>query len=327
MLLITDIKFDGAVRERLLIAYVRYSNQKSYMDSNIDDVCKLLRSTGFALNKPKPNHYPESYFNRVKINADILNQVIGRLRTDDLYNQMNNFPQPEHRSHALSNQASMLYVLLFFKADILQKEQAVMREIVDKFFPDNWILSLYMGNIIVNLGEAWQGYKAANDALANTLVASNIKHQCVNHLNKLNDLIRDVGQHLTEGFLTKEYLLTHLNKVFAVIRQANCTLKWSILHTNPLSQQAEGNKKLKAVRDQVLRDFQYNELKVIDLLLNLSQLEFNVREIYRRMVEEKQAQWESLKKEAQERTQELSEVFSGTKPLTRIAKNENLEKW
>jgi WASH complex subunit strumpellin len=52
-----------------------------------------------------------------------------------------------------------------------------------------------------------------------------------------------------------------------------------------------------------------------------------VREIYRRMIDQKQVQWESLQKEAKERTEELSEVFSGNKPLTRIAKNENLEKW
>ena len=106
MLLVADLRFEGAVRERLLIAYVRYSNQKSYMDSNIDDVCKLLRSTGFAPHKPKPPNYPEAYFGRVKVNADILNQVLGRLRTDDLYSQMNNFPQPEHRSHALSTQVA-----------------------------------------------------------------------------------------------------------------------------------------------------------------------------------------------------------------------------
>jgi len=155
MLLVVDIKFEGSVRERLLIGYVRYSAQKSYMESNIDDVCKLLRSTGYASNKPKPANYPESYFSRVKINPVILNQTIGRLRTDDLYNQMNLFPQPEHRSHALSNQAAMLYVLLYFRPEMLHNEQAVMREIVDKFFPDNWILSIYMGNIIVNLSEAF----------------------------------------------------------------------------------------------------------------------------------------------------------------------------
>lgn len=45
------------------------------------------------------------------------------------------------------------------------------------------------------------------------------------------------------------------------------------------------------------------------------------------MIDEKQKEWERLKNEAKERTQELSEVFSGTKPLTRIAKNDNLQKW
>ena len=221
----------------------------------------------------------------------------------------------------------MLYVLLYFQANILHNEQAIMREIVDKFFPDNWILSFYMGSLVINLGEAWDSYKAARSALGNTLTSGNIKNQSTKHLKKLDTSIKDVKQHLNEGFLSQEYLLTHLNKVFAIIRQANCTLKWSILHTSQLSFQSESNKKLKAVRDQVIRDFQYDQFKLIDLLLNLSQLEFNVREIYRKMVEDKQAQWESLKNEAKERTQELSEVFSGTKPLTRIAKNENLEKW
>ena len=301
MLLVVHMKFEGSVRERLLIGYVRYSAQKSYMESNIDDVCKLLRSTGFNPTKAKPANYPESYFSRVKINQSILNQTIGRLRTDDLYNQMNIFPQPEHRSHALSNQAAMLYVLLYFRAEILHNEQAVMREIVDKFFPDNWILSVYMGNIIVNLSESWENYKAARNALGNTLTASNIRQQSLNHLTKLNESIKEVKLHLNEGFLTQEYLLIHLNKVFALFRQSNCTLKWSILHTSQLSPLAEASKRLKAIRDQVIKDFQYDEYKLLDLLLNLSQLEFNVRE--------------------------LSEVFTGTKPLTRIAKNENLQKW
>ncbi len=137
-----------------------------------------------------------------------------------------------------------------------------MREIVDKFFPDNWILSIYMGSIIVNLAEAWESYKAARNALANTLTQTNIKQQSVYHLNKMLESTKDVQQHLTEGFLTQEYLLTHLNKVMAVLRQANCTLKWSILHTSQLSQLAESNKKLKAIRDQVYKDFQFDAKKV-----------------------------------------------------------------
>jgi WASH complex subunit strumpellin len=215
----------------------------------------------------------------------------------------------------------------------LHNEHAVMREIVDKFFPDNWVISVYMGQLIVNLADVWDGYKAARNALANSLIPANIKQQSTNHMNKLNESLVEVKQHLNEGFLTKEYLLTHLNKVMSLLRQSNFTLKWCILHTSgggtesSSSDVGNTNKRLKTIRDQVLKEMQYDQLKLIDLLLNLSQLELNVREIYGKMIDEKQAQWELLKQEAKERTLELSEVFSGTKPLTRIAKNENLEKW
>lgn len=39
------------------------------------------------------------------------------------------------------------------------------------------------------------------------------------------------------------------------------------------------------------------------------------------LLREKQNKWEEYKKEASERMAELGEVFSGTKPLTRVEKN------
>lgn len=48
----------------MLVSYHRYNAEKSAGDSNIDDVCLLLRSTGFkntADAKTVPN-YPEEYF-------------------------------------------------------------------------------------------------------------------------------------------------------------------------------------------------------------------------------------------------------------------------
>ena len=73
------------------------------------------------------------------VNPEYINMVIGRLRSDDVYNQISAYPQPEHRSTALATQASMLYVILYFEPDILLNQQAKMREIVDKHFPDNWV--------------------------------------------------------------------------------------------------------------------------------------------------------------------------------------------
>jgi len=68
--------------------------------------------------------------------------VIGRLRSDDVYNQISAYPLPEHRSTALATQAGMLYVILFFAPDMLHTQHAKMREIVDKHFPDNWVGNL-----------------------------------------------------------------------------------------------------------------------------------------------------------------------------------------
>ena len=68
----------------------------------------------------------------------------------------------------------MLYVCLFFAPEILRDESAAMREIVDKFFPDNWVIAYYMGTV-VNLCEAWEPYKAAKAALSNTLQTNNVK--------------------------------------------------------------------------------------------------------------------------------------------------------
>jgi WASH complex subunit strumpellin len=48
--------------------------------------------------------------------------IIGRLRSDDIYNQVAAYPLPEHRSAALSNQAAMLYVLLYFAPNMLYNE-------------------------------------------------------------------------------------------------------------------------------------------------------------------------------------------------------------
>ena len=43
--------------------------------------------------------------------------------------------------------------------------------------------------------------------------------------------------------------------------------------------------------------------------------------MFKKMLSQKQDKWENCKKESCERMTELGEVFSGTKPLTRVQKN------
>lgn len=329
MLLVVDQKIDGLVRERILVAYYRYSAQRSTSDSNIDDVCNLLRSTGYNPNGRHPNNYPEDYFRRAQIRPNFISLVIGRLRSDDIYNQSSAYPQPEHRSVALATQAVLLYVALYFSSDILHNESAAMREIVDKFFADNWVISIYMG-ITVNLVDAWEPYKAAKLALNNTIDPKNIKHHSNRHHSKITSLLPQLHQFLKEGALTDEVVLDNVTKLLNVVRESNVTLRWLMLHTcqqNINEYNSVVAKKCKQLRDFVITESKYDPLIVFQLLLNTAEFELKIKEMYRQLLNDKQEKWNFCKKESFERISELAEVFSGNKPLTRVEKNSNLEQW
>ena len=223
--------------------------------TTIQEIAKLCRSTEFIPGARRPANYPEDFFARFSIPTPIVQKIIDRLRSDDVYDQtrcdactVKNtgdacspsatacardedapgytkghthshtpfhthsrtlthvhrgpvrgqekggvdhlsgplagmrvcldrctytaycvvhrvFPDPEHRSSALSQQASMLYVALYFNPVVLHEHKSVMREIVDKHFIDNWVIPIYMG-IVADLSEEWLPYKAAKEALA-----------------------------------------------------------------------------------------------------------------------------------------------------------------
>lgn len=56
----------------------------------------------------------------------------------------------------------MLYVILYFAPELLHKKESAMREIVDKFFSDNWVVPFYMG-FHVDLQDAWAPYKVQSE--------------------------------------------------------------------------------------------------------------------------------------------------------------------
>lgn len=91
---------------------------------------------------------------------------------DLLHNLINRFLLK--RSTAFAVQASMLVIILYFSPMILHSDNATMREIVDKFFPDNWVISVYMG-YTVHLVDCWESFKSAKLALANTIDNARVK--------------------------------------------------------------------------------------------------------------------------------------------------------
>lgn len=252
--------------------------------------------------------------------------IIGRLRSDDVYNQITVYPMPEHRSTALATQAGMLMVCLFFSARTLHQEQARMREIVDKFFSDNWIVSIYIG-ITVNLVDTWEPYKAAKNALVNTIQTQNVTDVATKHATNLTKLIQQTRTLLKEGTITRPMLIKNIAKVVKLIRECNVTLRWIMLHTSLTTYECGQNKRCKQLEAQVINDSAYKSLELFELLLNVSQLELKVREIIKEVLSEKENHWIEYRREASERVCELSEVFSGTNTLMKIQKNDDLKKW
>lgn len=318
MLLVTELFVPGTTREKLLVSYYRYSLNKS---QHFDEVCQLFNSS------KKGNGYPDHVFSRIPINKNFVSMVLGKLRTDDIYHSILAYPLPQHRSTALANQASMLFVCLYFDTSVLHNNTANMREVVDKFFPDNWIISIYMG-ITVQLIDAWEPYRAAKMALSNTLETSNVKHYSVFHVDKIVMLTSQTEQLLKDGALTEENVLDHTSKILNLARECNATIRWLILHTSSNHESISGttaSKKSKQVKDIVCSNINMSD--VFQLLLNTSEFELKIKESLRVLLEEKQNKWNSCKQESSERLTYLVELFGGLKPLPKVHKNEQLEKW
>lgn len=72
-----------------------------------------------------------------------------------------------------------------------------MREIVDKHFPDNWIISYYLG-YTVDLSVQWEPYKAAKAALSNTIHINNVMKLKDIYMKKMDFSLKQLDQYLTE---------------------------------------------------------------------------------------------------------------------------------
>lgn len=315
MLLNLEEEIPGYVRERILVSYYRCNSEGNLI--NLDEVCKLCRNTGYipGANGKRPKNHPEAFFGRYSPEKEFLKLVIGKLLTDDIYPLSNCYPNPEHRSTRLSQQASILYVLLYFSPDILHKQKATMREIADRYFNDNWVIAIYMGRL-VDLTVAWSPYVAAKSALENVISLNSVKNLNERNLRLINKSLDELSMNLKEGVLVADYLLDHMTQILNVIRQCNVALRWRLLHGRCSSDQFR-----KLIEPTVIGE------TIVDLLLNMSQLEFSVKLLIQQLLNDKDKAWIEGKNAAASRMTELSEYFSGEKALTRIKRDENLMKW
>ena len=178
MLLLMDRIIPGSVRERIIVFY--YRNKGGENIHRINETKRLCTDSGFRVEQEtnleleRPEFYPEELFEPFPLDQEVVESIITAIKDDDIYKQMAAYPQAKLRSFALANQASMIWVLLFMRAEVLHKARSTMREIVDKHFYNCWVLPFYLGHVI-DLTFWWKPYKAAKLALQNILDIESIQ--------------------------------------------------------------------------------------------------------------------------------------------------------
>mmetsp|Transcript_12172 Transcript_12172/g.44420 ORF Transcript_12172/g.44420 Transcript_12172/m.44420 type:complete len:1190 (+) Transcript_12172:96-3665(+) len=341
LLILVDLKIPGIVRERMVVSYYRYKGQSEI--ANIDTVCSLCRATGYVASSAKgesrPAGYPEKYFARFPVPKTVVQILLSRLRSDDLYHQMLHYPAPEHRSCALSPQMACVYVMLYFIPEMLS-DATVMREIADKFLSDQWMVCYYTG-FVHDLRICWDPYKAAKTALQPTLVLSHIKALAQTHQSSVKRLEHDLDDFLTPGVLSVETLLGMISKVATCLRDCNVSLRWLLLHRYAPMQLASENgggmpyygyqtstySAIKRARDAIDKEVAVSNESLVHFVLSVSHLEFLVKSLYGQLLERKQEQWDTCKQIAARCVTELAEYFSGSKVLAREIRDDNLQRW
>lgn len=318
MLLLVDRLIQGNIREKMIVSYYRYKGQSTIRNFNF--IVKLFSNTGYVYvnNKnefyeKKPKKYPIDYFDRKKIDRNIIKLIIGFIKDHDIYDQIAAYPSPEHRSHALSSQAVIIFVLLGFLPEYLELENSKMREIVDKHFSDNWVISLYMG-YTVDILDYWKDFKAAKNALAITISEEAVRNIKKNYYLKLLELNDKLKKFLNEGLMNEDYVLDNIGNLLIIMREANVIMRWIIL------QRTTTNKRYKDIINQDLKNHE-----VISLLLSVSHFEYLLKNMFQKLISNKENMWNSDKENCVFRLKELSDYFAGLKNFGKQVKQDDFK--
>ncbi|KAL4459953.1 hypothetical protein ABPG74_003479 [Tetrahymena malaccensis] len=319
MLLLMERLIIGPVRERIVIAFYRYSGGQSAQE-NINYVIKLTANTGFLPaqhnngEEKRPLEYPDFLFDRFPFKSELIDQILYQIKEQDIYKHKTAYPDNDHRSFAYAAQASMAYVLLYFVHDTLNSKKKLMREIVDKHFYDNWVIAFYLG-YTVDLTSEWARYNAAKEALGFIFDLEYIPQLVKYFQENLTKAYLKCKEYLNDGVLNEEYVLDKIQNLLSCLRECNITVRWLMLHKNTT------NKKAKAICDKI------SQKDILQLLLLSSKFEEKLKTSLKNLIDTKVPRWEQDKKRCCKRMEELTNYFGGSSALQEIQANKSFEAW
>ena len=272
----------------------------------------------------------DKLFSRYPLPVDLIRNIVGSLTSDDIYQQSSVFPNIDHRSTRLSRQASMLYVILFFDPIVLRDEPGKLREIVDKYFHDNWVIHIYAG-MTADLSLEWARFSAAKSALDNVLKSDNVKRLHIANAKLIGQCMAELRAYLTMGILTDSFVLDNRHDLLNCLRRCNVAARWRILHrrtSNSVYHDIVCITAEHVTPDPKLEgEFAVNDTHVVSLLLLSSQLEMQLKDIFHQLLRKKEKIWISCRGKASQMMSELAQYFKGDQTLARVSRHDGLMKW
>lgn len=118
-----------------------------------------------------------------------------------------------------------------------------------------------------------------------------------------------------------------IESVVKLIRECNVSLHWILLHTCTPTILREESKRTRTLRQQVINESKYSADECLRLLLSTAQIEHDVKQMYKQLLQDKESKWAENKNNCVDRINDLAEVFSGNKHLDGIETNECLKTW
>jgi WASH complex subunit strumpellin len=305
MLLLLDRLIPAIARERMVVCYVRY--RSAFGTENTAQVAKMCKSTHARYTADKagtislPAKYPMDYFGRFNLDRILIETLINALKDDDIYNQLAAYPNPAHRSIALANQAQMIFVLLGFTPRLLEHEQAKMREISDKHFPDNFVIQIYQG-YLVDVTQYWEPFPAARKAIENNIYLGSVKTLAEKNAFMVKNCFERLTSYVVDGQLLEEYVLDNVKALLDCLRDSNVTVRWLMLHNNC---------KNKEFRETVQKS--YDKATLVNFLLQLAKFENQFETMIRKLVQSQVPIWDEDRRACHDYIHEVSEYFAGNR--------------
>ncbi|MFH4977813.1 hypothetical protein AB6A40_004522 [Gnathostoma spinigerum] len=303
-LLALDERFSCPVRQRLFVAHYRSNPSSNERFDLLVDVLKATTSDRCE------------FFRRLPLNASFIDNIVGLLRSVNLFpDDVDYLVKDVGPERSVSKvQRAMLTVCLFFAPSILQNQITVMRQIIDAYFVDNWVVPVHLG-MIVNVVDAWDRYKAAYTVIHQVLTIPVIKQLASTHVLALRSISYPSLAELPVAAIIPSASL---------VSSANHHLRWIILHSYKSDKCC---KKASYLCDTVAGVDGVTSLEIFKFLLETANFEAKYKEVCKNTIESKKSKSDILKQDLMDSLSQLATLFENDLPLQKIRKNPKLREW